>query len=52
MIHDDVIEEKFAELLTAVTDGKPNDRSEKDRYFAILKTEIEKALAIYKVYCK
>jgi hypothetical protein len=45
------IEYAFNALMSAVADEKPNDRSEKDRYFAILKTEIEKTYAIWRVYC-
>lgn len=30
--------------------GKPNDRSEKDRYWAIVITDLEKSLAVFKTY--
>lgn len=32
--------------------GKPNDRSDQDRYCAITITEVEKAKAVFAVYCK
>lgn len=40
----------FLELFIALADAKPNDRSEKDRAFAIIKTELEKVWAYYLVY--
>ncbi len=30
--------------------GKPNNRSEKDRYWAIVITDLEKSLAVFKTY--
>lgn len=45
------IEELFLKLLAAVGSAKPNDRSETDRWFAILKTDLEKAHAFYLIYC-
>jgi hypothetical protein len=46
------IEKLFEQLKVAVYAEKPNDRSDRDRYYAILNTELEKAFAIYEVYCK
>jgi hypothetical protein len=40
----------FANLLLALEASKPNDRSSKDRYYAITTTEVEKAAAIFRVY--
>lgn len=41
---------QFDELLDALRDSKPNDRSEQDRYIAITITEVEKARALFVVY--
>lgn len=30
--------------------NKPNDRSEQDRYWAIVITDVEKAMAVFKAY--
>lgn len=37
----------FDMLLTALRERKPNNRSEQDRYWAIVITEVEKARAVY-----
>lgn len=37
-------------LIAALQKEKPNDRSERDRVFAILKTDAEKMRALYMVY--
>lgn len=42
--------EQFEELLAALREQKPNDRSDKDRYWAIVITEVEKAKAIFLQY--
>lgn len=36
--------------LYALKDGKPNDRSEKDRFYAVAITEAEKLLAYFRQY--
>lgn len=41
----------FEQLLTALKETKPNDRSEQDRYFAIVITDVEKARAVFLTYC-
>ena len=45
------IEMLFAQMKEALKAEKPNDRSDRDRYYAILNTELEKAYALYEVYC-
>jgi hypothetical protein len=40
----------FEHLLITLKDQKPNDRSNADRYWAIVITEVEKARAIYLTY--
>lgn len=40
----------FAELLILLDENKPNDRSLKDRYYAITTTEVQKAAAVFRVY--
>ncbi len=47
-----VIVIKFEELLAALKELKPNDRSEQDRYWAITITETEKAAAFFKTYAR
>lgn len=42
----------FGELLLRLREAKPNDRSEADRYHAIVITEVEKAKAVYMAYCR
>ena len=44
-------QELFEQLLAALKESKPNDRSEQDRYFAIVITDVEKARAVYLAYC-
>jgi hypothetical protein len=41
---------QFGELLTELKGRKPNDRSEKDRYWAITITDVEKALALFNTF--
>lgn len=38
---------QFGELLTELKGRKPNDRSEQDRYWAIVITDVEKALGTF-----
>lgn len=45
-------EKSFEFLLLQLRAYKPNDRSEQDRYWAITITELEKAIAIFKTYCR
>jgi hypothetical protein len=44
--------ERFQELLDTLRNAKPNDRSEADRYYAIVITEVEKSKAVYMAYCQ
>ena len=46
------IVEMFDELLDELRAAKPNDRSEADRYTAIVITEVEKVRAVFIVYIK
>lgn len=53
MVHktpEELVLENFEFLLVSLKELKPNDRSDKDRYWAITNTEVEKALAIFKTY--
>lgn len=45
-------EEAFEELLNTLRAQKPNDRSDRDRYWAIVITEVEKAKAVYLTYAR
>lgn len=38
------------EVLQTVKDNKPNDRSEEDRYWAIVVTDLEKLAAFFRIY--
>lgn len=40
----------FLELLNKLTLAKPNDRSSRDRYWAITITEVEKAYAVFQTF--
>lgn len=42
--------DEFEILLLELRRQKPNDRSDKDRYWAIVITEVEKAKAIFLQY--
>lgn len=44
------VADEFEILLYELRQQKPNDRSEKDRYWAIVVTEVEKAKAIFLTY--
>lgn len=50
-VGNDPVLEKFEQLIAALRDIKPNDRSEADRYYAIVITEVEKDKAVYMAYC-
>ena len=41
---------QFETLLTMLKAAKPNDRSEADRYTAIVITDVEKAKAVFLTY--
>lgn len=41
---------QFGELLTELKSRKPNDRSEQDRYWAIVITDVEKALGTFNTF--
>ena len=41
------IKEKFEEFIAEMKQHKPNDRSDRDRYWAIAITDIEKAYAVF-----
>lgn len=43
---------KFVDFIAALRAAKPNDRSEKDRYYAIVITEVEKAFAVFSTFVK
>ena len=47
---DETIDQLFGRLLARLKAYKPNDRSEKGRYCAILITDLEKLWAFFKVY--
>jgi hypothetical protein len=38
------------DALAGLKAEKPNDRSDKDRYFSILITDLEKVIALYKAW--
>lgn len=42
--------EKLNELLAGLQAEKPNDHSEKDRYYSILITDTEKLIALYRAW--
>ena len=42
----------FLELMRVLSENKPLDRSDRDRAFAIVKTEVEKAWAYYRVFAE
>ena len=46
------LERQIDLLIDMAKSAKPNDRSEQDRYFAVLITDIEKLRAYYLAYCK
>ena len=50
---EEVIDRGFIELRNLIHDMKPNDRSEKDRLWAIAMTDLEKGQAFwhYKIVC-
>lgn len=41
----------FQKLLESLRSDKPDDRSTKDRYYAIVITDVEKAYAVFSAYC-
>ena len=45
MTNDELIIEKIEELLTSLKDNRPNDRSEKDRHYAICISKSEDLMA-------
>lgn len=47
MMPDEEVEAAIIKLLELVENNKPNDRSEKDRLWAILRTDTEKLLAFW-----
>ena len=44
-------QELLDQLLGTLKEAKPNDRSDQDRYFAIVITDVEKARAVFLTYC-
>lgn len=44
------VRDLFAYMIEVLRDAKPNDRSERDRYWAITITEVEKARAVFEMY--
>ena len=52
MIHNELTpQDLFDQLLATLKEAKPNDRSDQDRYFAIVITDVEKARAVFLTYC-
>lgn len=47
---DQAMETEFLDFINKLKAAKPNDRSERDRYWAITITELEKAFAIFKTF--
>lgn len=45
----DELSDEFRNLIDDMRNLKPNDRSEKDRYWAIVLTELEKAQALFEM---
>ena len=43
----EICEQAIANALFTLRTNKPNDRSEKDRYYAVTITDLEKALAYF-----
>lgn len=41
----------FNNLLDQLRTAKPNNRSEEDRYYAIVITDVEKAMAVFLMHC-
>jgi len=48
----DFLLRQYKELLEALRNMKPNDRSEADRYWAIVITDTEKAMAVFHRFVK
>ncbi len=46
----EVLEQLYV-LLGVIQAAKPNDRSNRDRYFAIVITDFEKLIAVFELYC-
>ena len=44
------VRDLFAYMVEVLREEKPNDRSERDRYWAIVITEVEKARAVFEMY--
>ena len=47
---DNEVLEHLTRSLDILMDGKPNDRSDKDRRYAIAITDMEKVIAYFKTY--
>ena len=43
----DDLQKKFLDFILSMREKKPNDRSDGDRYWAIVITELEKAYAVF-----
>lgn len=41
---------EFEDFIAWLKKSKPNDRSDRDRYWAIVITELEKAFAVFKTF--
>jgi len=44
------VEDRLLKLMSVIDDAKPNDKSDKDRYYAIITTDIEKIYAYFQTY--
>jgi hypothetical protein len=52
VVPDKTVTWQFEELLAQLREQKPNDRSDRDRYWAIVITEVEKAKAVFVQYAE
>ena len=48
---EDLVKEGLEALMVVIGDERPGDRSDRDRRYAIVKTELEKVYAYYVTYC-
>lgn len=46
------VSDVFDYLIEVLRQEKPNDRSDHDRYWAIVITEVEKARAVFEMYAR
>jgi hypothetical protein len=48
--NEDLVVQEFDYIVKLLKELKPNDRSDQDRYWAIVITEVEKARAVFLTY--